>query len=202
MTSTVILLASLALASMIGRSASKILHRIASESFARQAESSNQRGAKGMLFSKCESGGVTSWLNLAAEISGIFFVAPVWSFSISSERNAPLNATCIVFFTFLITFVLYVCSFSLHLNSAGEFAPHPKECWSDSRMERFVSFLWEAIVVSAADIASLFEEANWETTHLLGRDRDRTFSEASAVSLEMMERGEELQITYSGRKCV
>jgi hypothetical protein len=202
MTSTVILLASMALASMIGRSASKILHRIASESFARQTQSSNHRGAKGMLFSKCESGGVTSWLNVAAEISGIFFVAPVWSFSISIERNAPLNATCILFFTFLITFVLHVCSFSLHLNKAGEFAPHPKECWSDSRVERFFSFIWEIVVVSAADIASLFEEANWETTPLLGRDRDRTFSEASAVSLETMERGEELQIAYSGRKCV
>ena len=53
-------------------------------------------------------------------------------------------------------------------------------------------FLCEIIAVSAGDVSSLFEEANWSTTPLLGRDRLRTFSETSAVSFaDTMERGEE-----------
>ena len=50
----------------------------------------------------------------------------------------------------------------------------------------------EIIAVSAGDVSSLFEESNWSTTPLLGRERLRTFSEASAVSFaDMMERGDE-----------
>lgn len=204
MASTVILFASMALATMIGRSASKILHRIAAESFGRLPRS--QRGNTSSLveavashcLAECESGGFTAFLNLVAEMAGIFLVAPIWSFSIYSERNAPFNATCILFASSLITFALYVSSFALHLNSAGEFAPHPKDNCGDSRWKRCFQFVCEVVAVSAGDMASLFSEANWTATPLLGLDRSRTFSETSMVSFaEMMERGEDLS---TGRK--
>lgn len=192
MTSTIIFFSSLALASMVGRSASKILHRIAAESFARLPKPYIKSDRTRRLLAECEDGRLTSLINLVAEISGIFLVAPLWSMSISSERPAPFNGTCILYVASLITFVLYVCSFSLHLNSVGEFAPHPKDSCVNSRGRRIVFFLCEIIAVSAGDVSSLFEEANWSTTPLLGRERLRTFSETSAVSFaDMMERGEE-----------
>jgi hypothetical protein len=193
MTSTIIFFSSLALASMVGRSASKILHRIAAESFARLPKLHIKSDRTRRLLAECEDGRFTSLINLIAEISGIFLVVPLWSMSISTgERRAPFNGTCILYVSSLITFVLYVCSFSLHLNSVGEFAPHPKDSCANSRGRRIVFFLCEIIAVSAGDVSSLFEEANWSTTPLLGRERLRTFSETSAVSFaDMMERGEE-----------
>jgi hypothetical protein len=207
MTSTVILFASMALATMIGRSASKILHRIAAESFAQRPKqqpknvSAIRAFAMSQLLTECEGGRFTALLNLVAEITGIFLVAPLWSLSISSERQAPFNGTCILFVSSLITFVLYVCSFALHLNSEGEFAPRPKDSCTDARWRRFLPFVCEVIVVSAGDMASLFEEANWSTTPLLGRDRSRTFSETSAITIAdmVMERGDEASV---GRKAL
>jgi len=191
MTSTILFFSSLALASMVGRSASKILHRIAAEGFARLPKPHIKSDRTRHLLSECEDGRFTSLVNLVAEIAGIFLVAPLWSMSISSGRPAPFNGTCILYVCSLITFVLYVCSFSLHLNSVGEFAPHPKDSCSDSRWRRIVLFLCEVIAVSAGDVSSLFEEANWATTPLLGRER--IFSETSAVSFpDIMERGESL----------
>jgi hypothetical protein len=201
MASTIVILSCMALASMIGRSASKILHRIAAESFARQlnlekVDRSGRRRIFGLseLSSGYETGKFTTLLNLGAEISGLFLAAPLWSWSMSLEPTSS-NATCILFVSSLITFVLYVCSFSLHLNSDGEFAPHPKDSCTDSSMRRCLPFVCEAIAVSAGDMASLFEEANWTSTQLLGRSR--VFSDTSIVSLEEMERGE---APLSGRR--
>lgn len=206
MTSTVILFASMALATMIGRTASKILHRIAAESFARRPKPQVKSGpmaqnfAMTLFLSECETGRFTASLNLIAEIIGIFLVAPLWSLSISSERPAPFNGTCILFVSSLITFVLYVCSFAFHLNSDGEFASHPKDSCTDTRWKRCLTFVCEVIAVSAGDMASLFEEANWSATPLLGRCRSRTFSETSALSFaDTMERGDEPSV---GRKAL
>jgi hypothetical protein len=207
MTSTVILFASMALATMVGRTASKILHRIAAESFARRPRTQPKNGsairhfAMTRLFSECETGRFTALLNLVAEITGIFLVVPLWSLSISSERQAPFNGTCILFVSSLISFVLYVCSFALHLNSDGEFAPHPKDSCTDTRWRRCLPFVCEVVAVSAGDMASLFEEANWSATPLLGRERSRTYSETSAMSFAdmIMERGDESSV---GRKAL
>jgi len=200
MTLTILFFSSLALASMVGRSASKILHRIAAESFARQPKPRSLSQRTSHLLSECEDGRFTALVNLVAEIAGIFLVAPIWSMSLSSERPAPFNGTCTLYVTSLITFVLYVCSFSLHLNSVGEFAPHPKDSCTESRCRRFLPFVCEVIAVSAGDIASLFEESNWSATPLLGRERMRTFSETSAISLaDMMERGEEPTVERKAR---
>lgn len=186
-------MASMALASMLGRSASKILHRIAAESYVRNTKPRRNwlSSLYGMhqLVSDCESGRFTSLLTMAGEIFGIFLVAPLWAWSMSNDRPAPLDGTCVLFVMSLLTFFLYVCSFSLHINTLGEFAPHPKDTCTDAGTRKICSFLGEVIAVSAGDMASLFEEANWSSTSLLGRSRSRTFSAASDRA-EMMERGE------------
>jgi hypothetical protein len=195
MASATIILACMALASMLGRSASKILHRIAAESYVRHTKPqrnwfTNLYGAS-QLISDCESGRFTTLLTMTGEIIGIFLVAPVWSWSMSNDRPAPFDGTCVLFVSSLLTFVLYVCSFSLHLNTLGEFAPHPKDTCADATgsTRRCLSFLGEVIAVSAGDMASLFEEANWSSTPLLGHSRSRTFS-ATSGRAERMERGE------------
>jgi hypothetical protein len=200
MASTTIILACMALASMVGRSASKIMHRIAAESFVRHTRPqrnwlTNLYGAKRLL-SDCETGKFTTLLNVTGEIMGIFLVAPLWSWSMSSERPSPFDGTCVLFVISLLSFVLYVCSFSLHLNTFGEFAPHPKDTCGDANTRRCCSFFGEVVAVSAGDMASLFEEANWTSTPLFGHSRERTFS-ATSGRAEMMERGE---VTYTGRK--
>jgi hypothetical protein len=202
MASTIILLACMGLASMLGRSASKILHRVAAESYVRHTKPqrnllSNLYGMN-QLISDCETGKFTTLLNMFGEIMGICLVAPLWAWSMSNERPAPFDGTCVLFVTSLLTFVLYVCSFSLHLNTFGEFAPHPKDTCTDAGAKRFCSFLGEVVAVSAGDMASLFEEANWTSTPLLGRSRVRTFSATSGLA-EMMERGEANSTGRKGR---
>jgi hypothetical protein len=170
---------------MLGRSASKILHRIASESYAQHANprrvSFTKYYSMSRFLSDCEMGRITAFLNIVSELFGSVLFAALWSWSISSSRRPPFDGTLIFFLSSLATFVLYVCSFALHLNPAGEFAPHPKDGSGDSSIRRVLLFLREAIAVSAGDMASLFEERNWASSSVLGRRRSRTFSETSLL---------------------
>jgi hypothetical protein len=72
-----------------------------------------------------------------------------------------------------------------YLNTFGEFAPHPKDTCGDA-IRKCCSFLGGVVAVSAGDMASLFEEANWTSTPLFGYSRERTFS-ATSGRAEMME---------------
>lgn len=194
MTCSVILVACMALATMLGRSASKILHRVAAESFVdlNRPALKNRGTVSQKLLADCESGSFTASLNLIGEIVGVFLLTPLWTASIAEEKQTPFNAVFPLLCCGVITFILYGVTFSLYLNAAGEFAPNPKECCADSTWRWCLHSIYEAIAVSSSDIASLFEESNWSATPLLGRTRSRTFSESSAVSfLEMMERGED-----------
>jgi hypothetical protein len=85
-----------------------------------------------------------------------------------------------LFFSSLVTFVLYVSSFSLHFNVVGEFAPHPLESGCSGRevsARKCCSFIGEVCSVSVGDMASLMEEANWSrtsySTRSIGGRRDR-----------------------------
>lgn len=194
MASTIVIFACLSLSGILGRSSSTILHRIASDSFTRIASTETswltKRYGKDQLIRDCESGKFTTFLDTAGEIMGIILVAPLWSWSMAHARPAPFDSSCVIFVTCLVTCVLYVCSFSLHLNNFGEFAPHPKDSCTGTR--RCVPFVTEVIAVSAGDMASLFEEANWSSTQLLGgAKRSRAFSELS-TGVEAMELGEAL----------
>lgn len=189
MASTIVVFSCIALASMLGRSGSKILHRIAAESYARNVSPSRSSifgyGYYGMsrFLADCGTGRLTTFLNIASELFGSVFFATLWSWSVASNHRPPWDGTFIFLLSSVATFLLYVCSFSLHLNSAGEFAPHPKEN-SNSALRRFCLFLREIVAVSAGDMASLFEERNWANSR---RRRSRSSSEASAHVMEFME---------------
>jgi hypothetical protein len=186
MTTTIIFMSCIVLSSMLGRASSTILHRIASATLARSnnvpKNGFTSRYGMDRLTSDCESGRLTLKINLIAEILGVLAAAPLCSWSLAHERPSPLDGTCCLFISSLVTFVLYVCSFSLHLNSVGEFAPHPRDrdgCSSDAHARRCGSFLCEIVTVSVGDMASLLDEANWSlTTPLLGHARRRSYSEA------------------------
>ena len=146
----------------------------------------------------CRTGGLTTALRLVGEILGMFLVAPLWLWSTTNTRPVPLDATVISFTASLVCLFLYISSFSLHINSHGEFAPHPSESCVGSR--RIFPFILEIVSVAAGDIASLFEEARWSDTHLLGGSaRMRALSDMS-TGIDLMERGEDSQGTGRRRK--
>lgn len=187
MTVTVTTLACLAVASILGRSASTVLHRIATEGFARKPEPfglARYYGVNRLAFD-CESGRLTAVLGLVGELSGVFGSLPLLSWSLKSERTAPFNGTFAFFVGSVVAFALYVCSFCLHLNSVGEFAGRH----SESCRHKCLPLIGEAVAASAGDMASLLEEANWSSTPMLGgRARRRALSDAS--NLSSIERGE------------
>ena len=207
MASTIVMFACIALASMIGRTASKILHRIAAEWYAKQAKAKQHTGpmltkyySMARFTADCETGRFTAILNITFEVFGSLLFATMWSWSVAKGRHAPLDGTSVFFASSLVTFLLYVGSFSLHLNAAGEFAPHPTAKNGDvsslSTVRRWLAFLFEIVAVSAGDMASLLEEANWANTALL---RTRTFSESSARA-ELMERGGSATPRFGGKE--
>jgi hypothetical protein len=199
MTSVITIFGCIALASMFGRSASKILHRTAAEGFARAAVTSNNvvvrvYGANNLL-SDCESGRFTTLLTILGQIVGISVMVPLWSWSVLNGLSAPWNCTSVLFVGSMTCLALYIFSFTLYLNVAGDFAPRPKEsCSSDRR--HCSPFLHEIFAAAAGDMASLFEESNWSSATPLMPQRGRTWSETSARA-EQMERGDDFA---SGRK--
>ena len=182
MTTTIIFISCAVISSILGRSSSTVLHRIACKSY---ADSNPKRrkinwlttkyGGIGKLVADCESGRLTEYLSISGEVFGVLSVAPLFAWSLAHHRPAPFDGTGCLFLCALITFSLYVCSFSLHLNRLGEFAPHPRResagCsdGAQSQFRRCCAFLLEAATVSLGDIASLLEEANWSlSAPLLG----------------------------------
>jgi hypothetical protein len=175
MTLTIIFMSCIVLSSLLGRASSTILHRIASASLAESEVKPNNwftsRYGMERLISDGESGRLTNKINLIAEVCGVLAVAPLCSWSLAHQRPAPFDGTCCLLLSFLVTLVLYICSYSLHLNVVGEFAPHPRDGCSDLHARKCGSFLCEVATVSVSDMASLFEEANWTLTPLLGNSR-------------------------------
>ena len=195
MASVITIFSCIALASMFGRSASKILHRTAAEGFARAAVTSNNiivrvYGASNLL-TDCQSGRFTTLLTIFGEIVGIAVVVPLWSWSVLNGLSSPWNGTCSLYTASLVALALYVFSFALYLNTSGDFAPRPKEsCASETR--KCIPFVREVLVAAAGDMASLFEESNWSSATPL-MQRGRTWSETSAHA-ELMERGDEFEL--------
>lgn len=189
MTTTIVASASLALASMVGRSASKILHRIAAESYARDARQVKfmpNLSTTSSFKLECEMGRWTAFLNIASEVIGSITSAAVWSWSVSHDSFLPFDSALTFVLLSISAFTLYTWSFSLYLNPAGEFAPHPEDSHNASRLNRLLLFLREIVSVSGRDMASLFEESNWATNPVLisSRSRSRTLSGASVRLVE------------------
>ena len=190
MTSLIIALSCVALASILGRSSSKILHQLSVECVIRRPNQLDFRcsGVRS-LFLDGNYGRLTALLCPLSEVIGVIIASPLLSWSLTGTLAAPFDATASLFASSLLCFVLYVCSFSLHLNvKSWSFTSHPGDRCTSMTRHRCVPIIGEAVSVSAGDMASLMEEANWSATPLLGRSRRRTWSEASRMS-EMLELG-------------
>jgi hypothetical protein len=196
MTSTIILLSCLAVAGMLGRAAAGVLHRMASSSYSAQAHVRSRSWmtilyGRDRLVADCESGRFTAVLRILGEVLGMIVVAPLFSWSTSLHRPFPLDAACSFYVTSLVAFVLYVSSFSLYINGYGEFAPHPRDgCGDAVDTRRCCSFVGEVIAVSAGDMSSLLEEANWKASPLLGYCPKAGSKKSGSLSSSAMERGE------------
>jgi hypothetical protein len=169
MTSTIILLVTLAFASMLGRTSITVLHRIACDNYAsspRQRSLISNVYGKARLLSDCQTGKLTSSLHALAETVGIMAVAPLYSWSTFKERPMPFDASCCFFVATFISFVLYVFSFSLHLSIIGEFSV-PAATHGSAGSTQTCAIFGDMMAVPVNDIASLFEEANFSFT----RDR-------------------------------
>lgn len=189
MATTIVASACLALASMVGRSASKILHRIAAESYARdvrQVKFMPNLSSTPSVAVEVELGRWTAFLNIASEVIGSITSAAIWSWSVSHDTFLPIDSALTFVLLSIAAFTLYTWSFSLYLNPAGEFAPHPEGIQNSSRLNRLLLFLREIVSVSGRDMASLFEESNWATNPVLisSRSRSRTLSGASVRLVE------------------
>jgi hypothetical protein len=181
---------------MIGRSSAFVLHRIASQNFAKY---SNYRFIRFWLvknlYADSEAGVITSRLGMTTELIGVLLTAPMWSFALSSTEASAVsfNGNSVLFVGASITFGLYLLSFRLHQTHAAKaLAPHhhaSDSCADVRATGRCLPNIREVIAVSAGDMASLLAEQHGSSTPLLNRRRDRTFSEISNFS-DMMERGE------------
>lgn len=193
MTVTIIFLACIALSSIFGHSSSSVLHQVASINFTKGEYTSNHLLSRwygsSRLMSDCESGNLTHKISSIAEVLGVLVAGSIHAWSVSQDRPTPFDGTSCLFLSSLVSFFLYVCSFSLHLNVVGEFAVHPKEQHgggndrSDSGVRRCGSFLYEVVTVSVSDMASLFDEANWSTSAALGRQGSGCSSSTEANEL-------------------
>ena len=180
---TVLVLSFMVLFGLLGRASLTILHRIACTSFATRETKpkgwfSEWYGVE-KLQCDCRNGKITTRLNFVSEIVGVLAIAPICSWSLEVERPTPFDGTCCLYICCLLALVLYVLSFSLHLNVNGEFAPHPREGCGDVRdMKKCAAFLCEIFAVSVNDMTSLFEETNWSLSSpllLSRRNRNRGF---------------------------
>ena len=167
-----------------------VLHRLATEWYAKQTNRQNSFLTKyfsmDRFVSDCETGKFTTGVNITCEVLGSLLFSIMWSWSISSGRQSPFDGTCIFFASSLAACLLYVCSFSLHLNPAGEFAPHPKEKRNASGIRHCISLPGEMIVVAVGDILSLMEDKR--CTKMVSRSRRVSYSFLDDE--ERMERGE------------
>lgn len=165
MISTVVLVAGLAVTGVMGMGSITILHRIACENF---VANPNRRNVIGSVYgherlrADCQTGKFAFVLRTVAEILGILAIAPLYSWSTTRERPTPLDAACCFFVAALVSFVLYVLSFSLRLNVVGEFVEQSENI-GGGRRKRTCAF-GDLCAVPMSDVRMILEEANVSIT--------------------------------------
>jgi hypothetical protein len=189
MASTIILFTSLAIASMLGRTSSKIFLQTANERYSRHAarlrtlDSTNNLLITSTFFDRCDSGRFVSILNPISEVAGILIFAPLWLLSKSSESPNPIDCTNMLFLCACIAFILYASSFALHFGATGELILHQQSGSRDSILRKCLLFGSEVIITSTGDITKLLEEVKLSFGPLLPNERIRVPSESSLESL-------------------
>ncbi len=161
MVSTILLVSGLALSSMMGMTAISILHRIACENYVTNPMAGFIARCYGQnrLLSDCQTGKLTFILQSVAALIGMLIVAPMYSWSTRRERPAPFDASLCFFGLSLLSFVLYILSFSLQLNVVGEFV-EPTPVTGTPRRKQTCALFGDAVTVPVSDITALLGDAN------------------------------------------
>ena len=118
-------------------------------------------------------------LQSVATLIGMLIVAPLYSWSTLRERPAPFDASLCFFALSLLSFVLYVLSFSLQLNVVGEFV-EPTPVTGTSRRKQTCALFGDAVTVPVSDITALLGDANMSFA------RERFDSRSFDAGLEMV----------------
>jgi hypothetical protein len=161
MLSMIVMVAALALSSMLGLTSMSILHRIACENYAsypRRGSCVARMYGEDRLLSHCQTGKLTFLLQSTAAIVGALTVAPVYAWSTLRERPTPFDASFCFFAVALVSCVLYIFSFSLNLNVVGEFVESATNI--SPRRKQTCSMVGDMVAVPYSDMTTLFEEAN------------------------------------------
>jgi hypothetical protein len=161
MVSTILLVAGLALASMMGMTAISILHQIACENYVANPKAGRIVKMYGhqRLLSHCRTGKLTSILQSVADLIGILIVAPMYFWSTLRERPTPFDASFCFFGVSLVSLFLYILSFSLQLNVVGEFV-EPGIASGPVRRKQMCAVFGDAVTVPIGDITALLDDAN------------------------------------------
>ena len=169
LTSTVIVMAGMALAIPLGRAGAAVLHRISSTSY---AKASIERS----VFVKCcGDGSFTSMLGFVGEITGALLTAPLFGWSTSVHRPFPFDGACTFCLAALACAFVYTLSLSLFVNVVGSFGDEVKRdekinsstqiqrafVLSNHRMPSRCNLVGELFAVPIGDMASLIEDAKW-----------------------------------------
>lgn len=166
---TIVAMASLAMASGTGRVAVRILHGRSALDFAERAASTPSFPS--WLAALMVSGQFSTMLASASEASGILFGAPLlcWCFSILS----PLYVSSALLLISWCQLLMYAFTFSPLARAAlNHDGPTPSPTRSRRRQRcGCLPILSEAVVVSTGDVASLMEEGHWCSTPILHSDR-------------------------------
>ncbi|KAG7341850.1 CRAL/TRIO domain containing protein [Nitzschia inconspicua] len=177
MAMTIISLSFLALGRILGCASSTLLHSIASTHLAGNGD---QVAAQWMnpfcAFSSIldyECCYTTYFISFFSELVGVAMGAFILFWSVGEQRSWPWDGTLCFTFSGGLSVLLYLFSFSIQLNRSKDggvsFQSKERFCAYNGRSRRCLSFIYELVSVSLSDMASLFDESNWSTSPLLGR---------------------------------
>jgi hypothetical protein len=109
-------------------------------------------------------------IGISGEIVGALVVSPIMVWSIRGDHSFPLNASFAFYTASILSAFLYFFSFSFTVTIEG--SSKDKSKLRKGPVSRFsiFSFVKEIVSVSAADMASLFQESNWSSSAALGRN--------------------------------
>jgi hypothetical protein len=175
LTTNILLSAAMFIASVLGRVSSSKLHTIASSAYVNKLHlRCDDRTKLGLALNKIanfvQNGGWTLMIGISGEIVGALVVSPIMVWSIRGDHSFPLNASFAFYTAAILSAFLYFFSFSFTVTIEG--SSKDKSKLRKGPVSRFsiFSFVKEIVSVSAADMASLFQESNWSSSAALGRN--------------------------------
>lgn len=175
LTTNILLSSAMFIASVLGRISSSKLHTLASSAYVNKLHlRCDDRTKLGLALNRIanfvQNGGWTLMIGISGEIIGALVVSPIMVWSIKGEHSFPLDASFAFYTAAILCTFLYFFSFSFTVIMEGSSKDKYKSQKAQISRFSFFSFVKEIVSVSAADMASLFQESNWSSSAALGRN--------------------------------